>query len=56
MGFRLEDFRLKFIERKNQQLFGNNEIMESSIINNIIDNIINNIDNANKRKYYHFSY
>ena len=26
---RLEDFQLKFIEQKNNQLFGNNQIIES---------------------------
>ena len=47
---RLEDFRLKFIERMNQQLFGNNELIESSITDadflgfENIDNNLNNID------------
>jgi hypothetical protein len=48
---RLEDFQLKFIEQKNSQLFGNNQIIESipeSDFLGISDmTIINNNDNSN---------
>ena len=47
MVSRLEDFQLKFVERKNSQLFGNNEIIESISVNDFLglnDPIINNND------------
>ena len=50
MVCRYEDFRLKFIERNNQQLFGNNEVIESSITNAEFlgyDNNDNNLTNNN---------
>jgi hypothetical protein len=45
MVSRLEDFQLKFVERKNSQLFGNNEIIESISDNDFLglnDPITNN--------------
>ena len=47
MVSRLEDFRLKFIERKNQQLFGNNELIESSITDADYLGFVNNENNLN---------
>jgi hypothetical protein len=48
---RLEDFQLRFIEQKNSQLFGNNQIIESITESDFLGisdmTIINNVDNSN---------
>ena len=48
---RLEDFQLKFIEQKNNQLFGNNQIIESITESDFLGlsnmTIINNVENSN---------
>jgi hypothetical protein len=40
MVSRLEDFQLKFVERKNSQLFGSNEINESISDNEFLDEMM----------------